>query len=147
MRAIGTAVLLMAAVCFTFGYGCAGSRGKAPENGTMSDIVIEKGQKDKVFQANRGDRVIIRLPENPTTGYRWQVEAKGPHALEPLSSSFLPYGDPAVGRGGIRTFVFKVRACGDAPLQFALQRSWEPKQNAIDHFAVTIEACGKGPRH
>lgn len=105
----------------------------------MSAVVIEKDGEGRQYQVSPGQTVSLRLPENPTTGYRWEVEFFDDSILGAPASDFYTSGEPAVGAGGIRTFAFEARSPGKTHLRLILKRSWESKQQAADYFAITVQ--------
>jgi predicted secreted protein len=42
----------------------------------MSDILITLDDQGRTFEANQGDLIVIRLAENMTTGYMWELETR-----------------------------------------------------------------------
>lgn len=86
-----------------------------------------------------GQSLIIRLPENPTTGYRWAVEASGGMTL--VSDDFSPTG-VGVGAGGTRTMEWRSAASGNQRITLALRRPWEAAEAAKQRFTVTIDSAG-----
>ena len=83
-----------------------------------------------------GQSLIIRLPENPTTGYRWAVAVSGGMTL--VSDDFSPTG-AGVGAGGTRTLEWTSPALGSQRITLALRRPWEAAEAAIRRFTVTID--------
>lgn len=74
----------------------------------------------------RGDEVVLRLEENPTTGYRWQIAQSGAGELGLVDDRFVPgAGDTAPGAGGHRIVRFVGRQPGEVRLEAVLRRSWE----------------------
>jgi inhibitor of cysteine peptidase len=71
-----------------------------------------------------GQRIRITLPENRTTGYRWQVggDCAGILAAEEDQAT-APAGPP--GAGGEREWVFAAKAEGQCELRFVSARAWE----------------------
>jgi len=79
-----------------------------------------------------GDRLVIDLAENPSTGYAWKTLTRPP-ALRFRSSRYAatappsPPGSPAlVGGGGRRTFTYGAVRQGSGRLTFVYQRSFAP---------------------
>jgi inhibitor of cysteine peptidase len=83
-----------------------------------------------------GDVVTIRLQENPTTGYRWAVEATG--GLEQVGDRFVPGG--AIGAAGIRSFEFRPPHAGAYELRMKHWRTWEGESSTQNRFNVKIDA-------
>jgi inhibitor of cysteine peptidase len=72
-----------------------------------------------------GEELVLRLPENATTGYRWSVDPGSlGSALSLLSSSYEP-GGPGVGAGGVRTVRLVATGAGTTQLRLSLSRAWE----------------------
>lgn len=85
--------------------------------------------------AQVGERVTVTLPENPTTGYRWQL-AMDPDAFHLVEDRYTGSSD-APGAGGSRRLTFTVRRAGLLTLRLVKRRAWE--QSAVDEFAVAFD--------
>lgn len=81
-----------------------------------------------------GDRFVVELAANPTTGYQWQP-AFDPAALKLVGRDFSLAG-AAIGGGGVERFCFESLAAGASRLSFAYQRSWEPGVRDQAQFEV-----------
>ena len=104
----------------------------------MSTRLITQADHDKMIDVRQGDRITLTLPENPTTGYRWDLEQHDASALEPAESpDFRPAG-PATGAGGARSFSFVARTPGEHSLTLSRRRPWEKQAPAADNFRVTL---------
>jgi inhibitor of cysteine peptidase len=77
-------------------------------------------------ELHRGDTVELRLPESPTTGYRWRWRL--PVTLRMLADEHVQAataGVDAPGVGGERRLAFDVTAAGLHELRAELARPWE----------------------
>ena len=83
-----------------------------------------------------GEQFSARLPENPTTGYRWQADYNHSQ-LTLLQDAFHGPTDPP-GTGGERRFTFQATHCGLATLRLARQRSWESTE-PIEEFSIQLD--------
>ena len=85
-----------------------------------------------------GQELQILLPENPTTGFRWQMSPAGEPVLELLDDKF---DSPAsgVGTGGIRHWRFKATVKGSADIEMVYRRVWEQDQSQTFRLAVRVE--------
>jgi inhibitor of cysteine peptidase len=92
----------------------------------MAEIEIGEDQNGQVISFKNGDVLVIRLPENPTTGFRWNVKEADPSLLKLQSDDFSPAKAGGVGAGGVRLFRFAALGLGEAALALDLARAWEP---------------------
>ena len=75
-------------------------------NTQMTQIILTESDNGASFSVKKNDSILLRLEENPTTGYRWKfVEDTDFISFE--STKFLMPEDPEFGQGGNRLFVFK----------------------------------------
>jgi inhibitor of cysteine peptidase len=100
----------------------------------LGDIEIRENGAN--ITANQGDRILIRIPENPTTGYRW---APGDIAeeLELESNEFTPPEELRPGAGGERVIALRATRPGSSHAEFVLARPWEDREPA-DRWRVTV---------
>ena len=98
---------------------------------------IGKEHNGTELDAQVGETLELRLPENPTTGYRWQLRSDGAPVLALLSDSFAP-GGGATGSTGSRRWAFRIAQPGLARVAVEQQRNWE--RRAIDTFEVAVRA-------
>jgi inhibitor of cysteine peptidase len=104
----------------------------------MSEIVILDSDQGKTIEAYRGDSIIIRLAENPATGYRWEISETDNHLVDFQSSDYLNPSKTVIGRGGTRIFRFKALSNGTDKIQIKLRRAWEFEDRSIKNFVVNI---------
>jgi inhibitor of cysteine peptidase len=87
-----------------------------------------------------GEELSIRLPENPTTGYRWSVNPDSLAGVLTLLDSSYESGGSGVGAGGVHTFRFAAGAVGTAQVTLSLARPWESAAPAEQYsVAVTVD--------
>ncbi len=134
MRIARCAVLLlaMAAVLAVALSGCWG--------GSVTVTVDDAGS---IKAAQVGDRVIVRLAGNPTTGFTWtRVEPTDENLaaspLEPVTEGAweFPAGETAPGAPGLCIFEYEVVRAGTVTLSYAYARSWE--EAPAQTFSVVI---------
>lgn len=114
------------------------SSGEYQESMGMNEIVIVQTDHGDTFESHLGDVILIRLEENPSTGYQWNVIKINEKILKPLDSEYLEASTAALGSGGTRTFTFQPLSPGTTLVQLQLRREWESKNGAIEYFEVTI---------
>jgi inhibitor of cysteine peptidase len=89
-----------------------------------------------------GESIAIRLPENPTTGYRWTVDSITPRILTADEGRFAPEVDVGVGGGGYREIQVRVTHEGAAEIRLKLGQPWEGENAVADRFEVRFVVRG-----
>ena len=103
----------------------------------MQEIQLTQANDGESCEVHPDDVVIVRLDENPTTGYQWAVNTLDDKVLALQGSEFLPPGDPQFGEGGIRVFTFKAKTTGRAHIQLKYWQEWEGNGSIDTLFNVT----------
>ncbi len=105
-------------------------------------------EQDKTLNISVGKRFVIRLDENPTTGYVWAID--GQTELLMLQSSDYEtdaqpneQGKVLVGHGGKRTFTFVAQKSGTATLKLKQWRPWEGDASIVDTFSILVQIKAK----
>ena len=80
--------------------------------------------------------MVVRLPENPTTGYRWQIASED-SCLRMVDDRFEGAQYPR-GAGGLRVLAFEAVQAGSLSLQLLKSRSWESGK-PIEEFTVNLD--------
>jgi predicted secreted protein len=109
-------------------------KGSAPAPGEHK---LVKGDNGKSLQVQPGDKVLVELAGNPTTGYQWKQKAG---ALPLAKETYVPDQPILTGSGGTYTFELTIPAAAGKvyDLQFDYFRPWEGPGSAIETFKVTL---------
>ena len=98
-----------------------------------------EADKGKSVNICQNDVVLIKLKENPTTGYRWALYKINEDVLELENSVFAMVPGVGIGGGGERTLTFKARKIGTTRVELELRREWEGEGSGIDRYGLTIQ--------
>ncbi|MGE5443748.1 MAG: protease inhibitor I42 family protein [Ignavibacteriales bacterium] len=79
----------------------------------------------------------ICLRENPTTGFRWSLEAKGEPACVFVKDFFESVSD-APGRGGNHHWQFQTARVGLGTIELSYLRSWEKEKAPAQTFTLRV---------
>lgn len=85
-----------------------------------------------------GDKLELSLDENPTTGFQWQLTAKGEPVCELESDSFLEPSSSLVGRGGEHRWRFKAARPGQGEIKLLYRRPWEQEGAAARTYTLYV---------
>jgi len=103
----------------------------------MATFHLGPGDRGKLISIKKNDDLVITLPENPTTGYRWAVQLSGDILQIKEPPVYLSVGE-AVGSGGTRMFSFAANGAGDSELTFKLHRPWERESSSSSDMKLRI---------
>lgn len=120
--------------------GIAGAATAAPAP-PPRPIVVQQSQDGRVVQLQRSQRLVIRLPSNPSTGYGWQVVTVNRTVLQQEgAATYVPNPNPRkwVGVGGVEVFRFRVIGAGNTQLRLAYRRWWERSQRPAQTFGLRV---------
>ena len=87
-------------------------------------IELNEAAAGRLVSMEIGQRIRVTLPENRTTGYRWQVGGDCAGILN-VEDDEVKAGSGQPGAGGERMWVFAAKAEGKCELRFESARSWE----------------------
>jgi inhibitor of cysteine peptidase len=89
------------------------------------------------IDVGKGDKFVIELAANPTTGYAWSAEADDD--VQQVGSKQLA-GGTMPGAGGTQMLTFEATAKGSTTLALNYARSFEPDQPPAqtEKFPVTV---------
>ncbi len=133
MRSAGLGLVGMAALALCL--LLPGSKGDAF---AMQDIDLSEADNGKLITVDTGQPVSLRLPENPSTGYTWSIEAAD--GIRVQSSRFVPAAAPMIGTAGQHLWTLTPLKPGDLPVRAKLWRAWEGDRSVEQRFAITLRA-------
>jgi inhibitor of cysteine peptidase len=92
----------------------------------------------------RGDTLELSLPQNASTGYRWELTPS--EGLRIIDDRLESPASAHAGAGGHRVFVLRVEEPGI--VQARLRRAWEPPERAAQTYTLRVltgPETGTGP--
>jgi inhibitor of cysteine peptidase len=104
----------------------------------MPNLVLTDVDATSTHDVGRGETIELRLPENPTTGYRWSLDVEPPGASAVTGSRFET-GGPGIGAGGMRIFTIAINGLGAVKLQAKLWREWEGEGSTIQRHTFALQ--------
>ncbi|MDE1168018.1 MAG: protease inhibitor I42 family protein [Pseudomonas sp.] len=100
-------------------------------------------QSDCPLALHTGQHLILTLPSNPTTGYRWKVQNPAPGILRSLGPEVYSNPEDAglVGSAGQSVWQFQAQNAGDGHLLLVYQQPWAPEVKPVQTFdcAITVK--------
>jgi predicted secreted protein len=100
---------------------------------------------DRSIKLSQGQRTTVQLDENPTTGYRWQIDRTKSDNLSIVRIDDLgfsaPEGSTRVGASGVHRWNIEGASAGKARIVFEYLRPWE--KEAVRHHEISVEVTGR----
>ncbi|MBR6409287.1 MAG: protease inhibitor I42 family protein [Alphaproteobacteria bacterium] len=92
-----------------------------------NEKVLYQGDSGKTLTLAVGQEFSIKLPENPSTGYRWEIQTnpQSQMVVANVSDQYAPSKSNLIGAGGERTFRYQATNNGQVELYGFHKRSWE----------------------
>lgn len=115
MRMIGVVVIAIAVVLL----GACGKPKPAAE------IAATQASLGGTVDLHVGQTLVLKLDENPTTGYQWRCTWAPEAALKLVDSSYQQPGPAVPGAGGVHTFWLRGLQSGEATVTLQYGRWWE----------------------
>ena len=95
---------------------------------TPSSVTLEQNQQSKCpLSLHVGQQFNLRLPSNPTTGFRWLLRDSAPQVLKSLGPEVYsnPEDSGLVGSAGQSSWRFEAAQPGSGRLLLVYRRPWE----------------------
>ena len=116
----------------------------APASGTRP-VSLTRADAGREVALVRGQRLVVSLAANPTTGYQWALVDAG---------GLVPVGEPAyvrdpappgiAGSGGTSVWTFAAERPGRGTLRLAYGRAFEPGVAPGQTFEVPVDVRPAG---
>ncbi len=104
--------------------------------------VITEANNGTTISLEKGETFYLRLDENPTTGYSWELNLS--QGLSLVSDKYCPpeseKGEqPLVGAGGVHLWEIKADSEGTQQVTAVYSRPWENETGTEDRFTLNVE--------
>ncbi|QWG24654.1 protease inhibitor I42 family protein [Bradyrhizobium sediminis] len=112
----------------------------------LAATATEADAADQTLQLTVGQQATVELEENPSTGYRWTIDAKSGVNASILRISDRGFSQNAdgkrlLGAPGIHRWSIAATSAGSASVTFVYQRSWEA--TSVRRHQVTVQAVAR----
>ncbi|VVM73683.1 hypothetical protein PS645_01896 [Pseudomonas fluorescens] len=106
---------------------------------SKQNLTVEK-QSACPLKMRNGQNLILTLPSNPTTGYRWAIQDSAGGVLHALGPEVYrnPEDAGVVGAAGVSTWRFQAFASGNGRLRLTSQQPWAPEVLPVETFDCAI---------
>jgi predicted secreted protein len=112
------------------------------DDGGAHAVLVDETGDGKTFDLAVGQRLVVKLGANPTTGFDWAV-TKAPAALGAPEMSYTP-GGTQMGAPGTRKLVWTLKIAlpaGDQAVELGYARSFEKGVAPFKTFKFKVRAA------
>jgi inhibitor of cysteine peptidase len=107
----------------------------------MTEIYLAREGDSREVEMNVGDLLILSLPENPTTGFRWAFDALDRGMFFLQKDEYKSASGSGLGGGGIRIFSISAQTPGQSQIRLKLWRDWEGQGSVRDRFEFLTQVA------
>jgi inhibitor of cysteine peptidase len=140
----GIACLIAAACAGCVGVGPGNPAGQVPSPTPaatavpVGHLVVTEEQNNATVSVARGNTITVRLLENPTTGFVWNLTTTP--GLQVMDDSYVPSDTTGklVGSGGTRVWNISAASPGEQKIHAMYRRSWEQATGSEPAFSLTV---------
>ena len=102
-----------------------------------SVLRIGKAYNGKTVRLHPGDRLVVSLAANPSTGYSWHVLRLNRSLVKLAGTRFIPRSPSSPGSGGTYVLSFRAVAVGTTRLRLGYVRSG-PTDPPAQNYVLTL---------
>ncbi len=134
--------------------GCANAQTAVPEpekpampekplTPKLDDVIVTDKENGKAVSVKVGQRLLVKLGSNPSTGYEWSVDKSDEKLLAPDGETAFDVTDNDLdGAPTIQTLFFKAKSIGKVALQLKYARPWETDKEPAKVYKITVNITG-----
>jgi inhibitor of cysteine peptidase len=100
------------------------------------------GDNGKTITVGNGETFTVKLDENPTTGYSWNMTVGS--GLQIVSDRYVPSTTGLLGSGGYHEWTIKAVSNGIHEVSGIYKRPWEPVTGSEQSFTLRVKVIGSG---
>jgi inhibitor of cysteine peptidase len=106
----------------------------------VAERTVVPTRAEEVVAADVGDTVVVRIPDNPTTGYRWDVASSDPRAVDIERATWDAAAERSIGGGAHRVITIRVVAPGSSTVALRCWRPWAGESSVVERMSIVINA-------
>jgi len=99
---------------------------------------LTEADNGKTIQLRNGEKLVVTLTGNPTTGYTWDPVLPADSIVKQIGQAEFTPESNQVGSGGKVALTFQAVAPGQGPLQLVYHRPFESDVAPLQVFTVNV---------
>ena len=104
----------------------------------VSHLVVNESQNTATVYMNKGNLITVKLAENPTTGFQWNLTTTP--GLRIVKDHYVPTNSSTtlVGSGGTHVWDISTEMIGEQKIMATYKRPWELVSGNESVFSMTV---------
>ena len=102
-------------------------------------ISVDKNDNGRLIELNEGQKLVITLESNPTTGYSWNIAELDESMLKQEGDIEFISESNLIGSPGVEIIKFNAVKSGQTTLKLIYHRSWEEDVKPIETFSIQVK--------
>ena len=127
-------IIMLFTALFLLTAGCVGEQPASPG----SVAIFDNSNDGETYPVQVGSEVRLKLIENPTTGYEWNLMV--PDGISITGDEFEAPTTDLMGAPGTHIWTMKVGTAGTYTIEGKYVRSWETDADPAETFTLTLIA-------
>jgi inhibitor of cysteine peptidase len=107
------------------------------EKAPQAMLLIVESDNGRTVDIHVGESVRVNLPENATSGYRWEIDRYDEEFIEVLATE-PRYTAKGIGSGGEVSFTFQAKKIGTGEIVLKHWRHWEGDASVTTRFRIQL---------
>ncbi len=113
----------------------------SPRPTSAGSVQIGSADVGKTIHLQTGQRLVVALEGNPTTGYTWEAPGLDQSVLKPVGEPDFKADSSAAGSGGRMSLTYEAVNPGQVELALVYHRPWEQNVDPLQTFNVTVNVA------
>lgn len=111
------------------------------------DKVVEVGESDnnQTVSLVKGDRLLVSLPSNPSTGYSWYYTSEPVAEVLQETRQWYEAKSDLIGGGGVYHWEYTAAGIGSTSISLAYSRPWENGQ-PLKTYTLNVKVVSRVER-
>jgi predicted secreted protein len=99
---------------------------------------LTKEDDSQQLSVNVGDKIIVKLLDHSTAGYRWSITQLDTNLITKLEDKYIEPKSKNLGAAGKRKFTLEALNSGTTDVILEEKRQWEAEEKPVSTFKINV---------
>jgi inhibitor of cysteine peptidase len=102
-------------------------------------VEVSADMNGQTISLNKGDRLVLSLESNPTTGFDWELQNLDESVIKLVGEPDYKTDSKLMGAAGVKTYTFEAQGSGKTSIKLVYHRSWETDVPPEKEFEIFVD--------